>query len=198
METPPYGAVPAAAAVTASQDRANGACVWLTGLSGAGKSTLACVLQETLVERGLLVERLDGDEVRANLYPELGFSAQDRDRNVRRMGWLASRFVRVGAIVLVAAVSPYRRARNECRAFLEPLGPFVEVLVSAPLEICEQRDTKGLYARARAGTLSGLTGIDDPYEEPLKPDVVVRTHLESVTECADRILGALDAHHVAR
>lgn len=198
MKTSPDGVVPTAAAATGGQDRAHGACVWLTGLSGAGKSTLACALQETLVERGLLVERLDGDEVRANLYPELGFSAQDRDRNVRRMGWLASRFVRVGVIVLVAAVSPYRRARNECRDFLEPLGPFVEVLVSAPLEICEQRDTKGLYARARAGTLSGLTGVDDPYEEPLKPDVVVRTHLESVTECADRILVALDARSVIR
>ncbi len=149
--------------------------VWFTGLSGAGKSTLSHLVAAELEARGLLVELLDGDAVRRHLSSELGFSKEHRDLNIERIGWVASRLVRAGAVVVVAAISPYREARAKARALVEEHGAFVEVHVATPLEACMSRDTKGLYARALAGEVSNFTGVDDPYEEPEAPEVRVDT-----------------------
>lgn len=167
-----------------------GFTVWLTGLSGAGKSTIAEGLAEELRRRGLPVEVLDGDVVRKSLSKGLGFSREDRDENIRRIGFVAGLLARNGVAVIVAAISPYRSTRDEVRA---SLGDFVEVHVDAPLEVCEKRDTKGLYAKARAGELKGFTGIDDPYEAPLSPEVVCRTGEESPTASVARVLTLLEA-----
>lgn len=147
-----------------------GACVWFTGLAGAGKSTTAAVLTMLLQEHGRQVTLLDGDVVRAHFSGGLGFSKEDRDTNVLRMGYVASEIVRHGGIAICAAVSPYRATRNEVRNMLGA-DNYLEVFVDTPLEVCEQRDTKGLYARARRGELVGFTGIDDPYETPRNPEI---------------------------
>lgn len=162
-----------------------GLAIWFTGLSSAGKTTLACALLDRLRARGFRVELLDGDEVRHNLCEDLGFSKEDRDENIRRIAYVASLLVRNDVIVLVSAISPYREARAWARA---RIGRFVEVYVNAPLEICESRDIKGLYRKARAGQLHGMTGIDDPYEFPTEPDIECHTDWESLPESVGRLL----------
>lgn len=165
-----------------------GVTVWLTGLSGAGKTTIARALEEELRARGRRVEVLDGDVIRQNLTRGLGFSKEDRDENIRRIGFVAHLLTRNGVIVLVAAISPYREVREEVR---RRIGDFVEVYVNAPLEVCEQRDVKGLYRRARAGEISHFTGIDDPYEPPPAPEVECRTDRETVEESVRKVLSKL-------
>jgi adenylylsulfate kinase len=165
-----------------------GATVWFTGLSGAGKTTISKALEERLRARGHNVESLDGDIVRQNLTKGLGFSKADRDENIRRIGFVAHLLSRNGVIVLVSAISPYREIRDEVRG---RIGSFVEVFVNAPVEVCEHRDVKGLYAKARAGEIKGFTGIDDPYEAPLSPEVECRTDAEAVEESVSKVLQAL-------
>ncbi len=167
-----------------------GVTIWLTGLSGAGKSTIARILEKELRERGEKVEVLDGDIIRTNLSKGLGFSKEDRDENIRRIGFVAHLLTRNGVKVIVAAISPYRAVRQEVR---ERIGDFVEVYVNAPLEVCEARDVKGLYRRARAGEIKNFTGIDDPYEPPENPEVECRTDQESPEESAQKILAFLAA-----
>jgi sulfate adenylyltransferase len=164
-----------------------GLCVWFTGLSGAGKSATADALTSLLLERGRQVTVLDGDVVRTHLSKGLGFSRADRDTNIRRIGFVAAEIVRHGGVALCAAVSPYRATRSECRAMVGE-DRFFEIFVDTPLEVCEQRDTKGLYAKARRGELKGFTGIDDPYEAPLAPELVLDTTRADVEENARRVL----------
>ena len=167
-----------------------GCCIWLTGFSSAGKSTIAQVLTTHVEERGRTVTLLDGDVVRTHLSKGLGFSKQDRDTNILRIGFVASEIVRHGGIAIVAAVSPYDATRNEVR---EMIGAdrFVLVHVATPLEVCEQRDVKGLYAKARRGEITGLTGIDDPYEVPPAPDIRLTTLDCDPDGCAARIENVL-------
>ncbi len=148
-----------------------GATVWLTGLSGSGKSTVAVALEKTLVSQGRPAYLLDGDNLRQGLNGDLGFSAEDRDENVRRVAHVARLFADAGVVAIVPLVSPYRAARSFARVLhAEAELPFFEVFMDTPLETCEQRDPKGLYRRARAGEITGMTGIDDPYEPPLEPE----------------------------
>lgn len=173
-----------------SHPRANtGVTVWFTGLCGSGKTTLSRALAQHLTARGYDVEVLDADVMRQHVCKGLGYSKADRDENIRRIGFVAGLLTRHGVIVLVAAISPYREIRDEVR---RNIGSFLEVYVNAPLEVCEQRDQKGLYRKARAGEIRGFTGLDDPYEPPLKPEVECRTHLESVEECLNKILEVLE------
>ncbi|AFZ30192.1 Adenylyl-sulfate kinase [Gloeocapsa sp. PCC 7428] len=165
-----------------------GLILWLTGLSGSGKTTLAKGIERELKERGCLVELLDGDVVRTNLSKGLGFSREDRDTNIRRIGFVANLLSRNGVIVIAAVVSPYRAARDELR---RTTNNFVEVYVNAPLEVCEMRDVKGLYAMARAGEIRAFTGIDDPYEEPLTPDIICYTAEETVEESVTKVIAEL-------
>jgi adenylylsulfate kinase len=165
-----------------------GVTLWLTGLSGGGKTTITRFLEKELRAQGYRVAVLDGDVVRQNLTQGLGFSKEDRDQNVRRIGFVADLLTRNGVIVIVSAISPYRAVREEMR---QRIGNFIEVYVNAPLEVCEQRDVKGLYKRARAGEIKQFTGIDDPYEPPLASDVECRTDQESVTESATKVLTKL-------
>jgi sulfate adenylyltransferase len=174
-----------------------GVCVWFTGLSGAGKSTTAEVLTVLLQEHGRQVTLLDGDVVRTHLSKGLGFSREDRDTNIRRIGFVASEIVRHGGVVLCAAVSPYRATRNDVRNMVGQ-DHFVEVFVDTPLEVCEQRDTKGLYARARRGEIKGFTGIDDPYEPPENPEIVLDTIAHTPEENARLILNYLIARGFVR
>ena len=165
-----------------------GFTVWFTGLSGAGKSTLAEMLDEELRKRGLKVEMLDGDVVRTNLSKGLGFSKEDRDTNILRIGFVAQLLTRNGVATIVSAISPYREARNKCR---EMIGDFVEVFVSAPLDVCIDRDVKGLYKQAIAGDLPSFTGVSDPYEPPDNPELVLETDVMSKEECLQLILDKL-------
>jgi sulfate adenylyltransferase len=167
-----------------------GFCVWFTGLSGAGKSVTAEALTSLLLERGRQVTILDGDVVRTHLSKGLGFSREDRDTNIHRIGFVAAEIARHGGAVVCAAVSPYRAARNRCRTMVGP-DRFVEVFVDTPLAVCEERDIKGLYAKARRGEVKGFTGIDDPYEAPHNAELVLDTVRQGVTENARRILGYL-------
>ncbi len=164
-----------------------GFCVWFTGLSGSGKSTTAEILTVLLLESGRQVTVLDGDVVRTHLSKGLGFTRQDRDTNIRRIGFVAAELVRHGGAVICAAVSPYRSTRNEVRAMM-PEDVFVEVFVNTPLEVCESRDTKGMYVRARKGEIRGFTGVDDPYEPPVSPEIVLDTVGRSPEENA-RLIG---------
>ena len=166
-----------------------GFILWFTGLSGAGKSTLAEYLMPTLRERGVPVEVLDGDVVRTNLSKGLGFSKEDRDTNIRRIGFVANLLARNGVGAITAAISPYKSIRDECRGMCE--AKFVEVFVEAPLEVVEQRDTKGLYKKARAGEIKNFTGVSDPYEAPESPEVVVHTGEEDIETSANKILDYL-------
>jgi adenylyl-sulfate kinase len=166
-----------------------GLTVWFTGLSGSGKTTLCRAVHERLAARGCRLELLDGDTVRKHLSKGLGFSREDRDENIRRIGFVAGLLTRNGVIALAAAISPYRVVRDEVRA---SIGDFVEVYVNSPLEVCEGRDPKGLYRKARAGQLPAFTGIDDPYEPPLAPEVECRTDRESLEECIAKVLAAID------
>ncbi len=168
-----------------------GFCVWFTGLSGAGKSTIAAILNVLLLERGRMPTVLDGDVVRTHLSKGLGFSREDRDTNILRIGFVASAVVKAGGAVICAAVSPYRTARNECRAMIGS-DQFIEVFVDTPIEVCEQRDVKGLYAKARRGELRGFTGIDDPYEPPLNPELVLTTTDVMPEENARKIIRYLE------
>ncbi len=165
-----------------------GLTVWFTGLSAAGKSTLAGILTQRLLESGRPSTVLDGDVVRTHLSKGLGFSKEDRDTNIRRIGFVASEITRHGGTVLCAAISPYRRIRDENRALI---GNYAEVYVNAPIEVCEARDRKGLYRRAREGRIKGFTGIDDPYEAPVGAEVECRTGIETPEESAEKILAAL-------
>ncbi len=161
-----------------------GVTLWFTGLSGAGKTTITQALEKKLRESGYGIEVLDGDVVRTNLTKGLGFSKADRDENIRRIGFVSHLLTRHGVIVLVSAISPYRDIRGEVR---QKIGDFVEIFVNAPLAVCEGRDVKGLYEKARKGEIKGFTGIDDPYEEPLNPEVECRTDLESLEESVAKV-----------
>lgn len=167
----------------------DGKTVWLTGLPSAGKTTIARALEKRLLDEGRKVEVLDGDVVRTHLTKGLGFSREDRDENVRRIGFVADLLSRNGVVVLCSVISPYRAVRDELRELHE--GRFVEVHVSTPVEVCSQRDVKGLYAKQRAGEISGLTGVDDPYEPPLHPEVTLPTHEISLTEAVERVWQAI-------
>ncbi len=167
-----------------------GMTIWFTGLSGAGKTTLNRAVYERLAQRRIRVESLDGDSVRRHLGRGLGFSKQDRDENIRRIGYVAGLLTRHGVMVLVSVISPYRSVRDEIR---QDIGDFVEIFVNAPLETCEQRDVKGLYQKARCGEIKGFTGIDDPYEPPLDPEVECRTDRETIEESVGKIMSYLDA-----
>lgn len=168
--------------------RQRGVTVWFTGLSGAGKTTISRAVLKELQSRECKLEVLDGDVVRQNLTRGLGFSKEDRDENIRRIGFVAHLLTRNGVIVLVSAISPYRRIREEVRQRIEN---FIEVHVNAPLEVCEQRDVKGLYEKARAGEIKHFTGIDDPYEAPINPEVECRTDLETLEESVTKVLVSL-------
>lgn len=166
-----------------------GFILWFTGLSGAGKSTLSQYLTPKLKELGVPVEVMDGDEVRENLSKGLGFSKEDRDTNIRRIGYVANLLARNGVCAMTAAISPYASVRDECRKLAN--AEFVEVYVEAPLAVVEERDTKGLYKRARAGEIKNFTGISDPYEAPENAEIVVHTGDESIDESGDKIIAYL-------
>jgi adenylyl-sulfate kinase len=166
-----------------------GFILWFTGLSGAGKSTLAQYITPKLEELGVAVETLDGDEVRENLSKGLGFSKEDRDTNVRRIGFVANMLARNGVCSITAAISPYRGIRDECRKMAQ--APFIEIYVEAPLAVVEERDTKGLYKKARAGEIKQFTGISDPYEAPENPEITVHTGDQSIEESGEVIIAYL-------
>ncbi len=170
-----------------------GFTLWFTGLPCSGKSTLAEKVKDILLERGKKVEVLDGDVVRTNLSKGLGFSKEDRDTNILRIGFVCHLLSRNGAVAIGAAISPYREIRRRVREMVSEDAGFVEVFVKTPVEVCERRDIKGMWAKARAGEMKNFTGIDDPYEEPLEPEVVVETDKESVDESVARIISALEA-----
>ena len=169
-------------------NRERGCVIWFTGLSGSGKTTIAHAVEEKLLDAGVPVEILDGDVVRENLSKGLGFSKEDRDTNIRRIAFVAHLLQRNGVFVITAAISPYKAIRDEARAMIKD---FVEVFADAPLEVCEQRDVKGLYAKARAGEIKGFTGIDDPYEAPENAEVVCMTGEQSVEESAQQVIDKL-------
>jgi adenylylsulfate kinase len=164
-----------------------GSTLWFTGLSASGKSTIAAALELELARRAVFAYRLDGDNLRLGLNTDLGFSAEDRDENIRRVGEVARLFADAGVIAITSFISPYRAARDRARRQHEtdPLGPvpFLEIFVDTPIQVCEQRDPKGLYKKARAGQLTGFTGIDDPYEPPLNPELVLKAGEWSVDRC---------------
>jgi adenylyl-sulfate kinase len=166
-----------------------GFTLWFTGLSGSGKSTLAEAVEKELLERGLGVEILDGDIIRTNLSKGLGFSKEDRDINIRRVGFVCNLLTRNGAVAIAACISPYKAIRDENRAMI---GRFVEVYCKAPVDKLAERDVKGLYKKALAGEIKGFTGVDDPYEEPVKPEVVVETTKETVEESTKKIMHTLE------
>jgi adenylylsulfate kinase len=166
-----------------------GVTVWFTGLSGAGKTTISKAVAEKLRSQGYKLEVLDGDIVRQNLTKGLGFSKEDRDENIRRIGFVAHLLTRNDVIVIVSAISPYRTIREEVR---DRIGDFVEVFVNAPLAVCEERDVKGLYKQARAGEIKGFTGIDDPYEPPLNPEIECRTDREELAESVAKVFDKLE------
>jgi len=165
-----------------------GVTVWFTGLSGSGKSTLSAAVQQILLSKGKRVELLDGDEIRKNICKGLGFSKEDRDTNVLRVGYVCSLLTRNGVIVLAAAISPYSSAREKNR---DLIGNYVEVFVDCPLEVLKSRDTKGLYRKALNAEIPNFTGISDPYEPPEHPDVYANTHEETVEESRDKVIRVL-------
>jgi sulfate adenylyltransferase len=167
-----------------------GACIWFTGLSGSGKSTTAEILTSLLLERGRQVTLLDGDVVRTHLSKGLGFSPEDRDTNILRIGFVAGEITRHGGTVICAAISPYRATRNESRKMVGE--NFIEVFVDTPIDVCEQRDVKGLYAKARRGQITGFTGVDDPYESPVNPEITLDTVKFDPLANARKIIAFLD------
>ena len=171
-----------------------GCTVWLTGLSGSGKSTIAVELEKRLWDRGVRAYILDGDNVRHGLNRNLGFSPADRTENIRRIGEVAKLFTEAGMVAITAFISPYREDRDQVRALMP--DDFVEVLVECPLEVCEQRDVKGLYQKARAGQIKEFTGISAPYEPPAKPELALRTDRQSVDESVAAIVGLLAQRRV--
>jgi adenylylsulfate kinase len=161
-----------------------GVTIWFTGLPGSGKSTLADALRRRFIESGMKVEVIDGDDVRKSFSIDLGYSKRDRNLNITLIGFVAKMLTRNGVVAIAAAISPYREARDLNRI---TIGDFVEVYCNCPLDVLEQRDPKGLYSKARRGELKAFTGIDDPYEEPLAPEVIVQTDRETIAESADKI-----------
>ena len=174
-----------------------GVCIWFTGLSGAGKSTTADALIELLLEHGRQMTVLDGDVVLTHLSKGLGFSKEDRDINIRRIGYMSAEIVRHGGVVICAAVSPYRATRNDVRNLVGS-DRFIEVFVDTPIEVCEQRDVKGMYAKARRGEITGFTGIDDPYEAPVNPEITLDTVAQTPFENARLILEWLGRRRFVR
>ena len=174
-------------------DDLSGVVLWFTGLSGAGKSTIAGIVGRELESEGRLVEYLDGDAVRDHLSKGLGFSKEDRDTHIERIGWLASRLARHGATVVVSVISPYAETRAKARAMVEEYAPFVEIHVATSVEECERRDVKGLYAKARQGDLPTLTGVSHPYEAPESPELRLETEGRTAEECARTVLDYLGA-----
>jgi adenylylsulfate kinase len=172
-----------------------GATVWLTGLSGSGKSTIAVDLEKRLCERGVRTYILDGDNIRHGLNKNLGFSPADRTENIRRIGEVAKLFTEAGVVAITAFISPYRADRDQVRALMKA-GDFIEIHVDCPVEVCEQRDVKGLYKKARAGEIKEFTGISAPYEEPASPELVVKSHEMSVEAAAQKIVGYLESKNV--
>jgi adenylyl-sulfate kinase len=166
-----------------------GFTLWFTGLPSSGKSTLARRVEEILLERGMNVEVLDGDEVRENLSKGLGFSKQDRDTNIRRIGFVAKLLSRNGVVAITAAISPYKDVRDEMR---RAIGRFVEVYVACPIDVLKERDVKGLYKKALAGEIKHFTGVDDPYEAPVKPEIHIDSDRESVDESVAKIIRTLE------
>jgi adenylylsulfate kinase len=174
---------------TTGNHQYEGFTLWFTGLSGAGKTTLAKLVDAELRRRGLKVEMLDGDVVRTNLSKGLGFSKEDRDTNIRRIGFVCHLLSRNGVVAIASAISPYRAVRDEVRS---QIGRFVEIFVKCPVDVCIERDSKGLYQKAIRGEIPHFTGISDPYEEPLHPEVMVETHRETPQVSAARILTTLE------
>ena len=172
---------------------ASGLVLWFTGLSGAGKTTIAQLVGRDLEASGAAVEYLDGDVVRTHLSKGLGFSKEDRDTNIERIGWVASRLARHGATVIVSAISPYAEARGTARELVEEFAPFVEVHVATSVEECARRDAKGLYAKAFRGEIGDFTGVSDPYEEPDAPELRIETEGRSPEACAREVLEYLAA-----
>ncbi|HET7573286.1 MAG TPA: adenylyl-sulfate kinase [Gaiellaceae bacterium] len=181
-----------------SDNGRGGFVLWFTGLSGAGKTTIANIVEPELERRGLVVDHLDGDIVRTHLSKGLGFSKEDRDTNIARIGWVSSRLARAGAVVIVSAISPYEELRRHARALVEQHAPFVEIHVATPLQECARRDPKGLYAAAFAGEIDEFTGVSSPYEEPLEPDLRLDTSGETPTESAARVLARLEELNLLR
>jgi adenylyl-sulfate kinase len=173
--------------------RGGGFTIWFTGLSGSGKTTIAHLVGPAIEERGPIVEYLDGDTVRTHLSKGLGFSKEDRDANIERIGWVAARLTRHGAAVIAAAISPYEEARRRARGLVEEWGTFVEVHIAASVDECARRDVKGLYEKAFRGEIKGFTGVDDPYEEPSGPDLRIDTEQREPEESARLILEHLEA-----
>jgi adenylylsulfate kinase len=168
-----------------------GVTVWMTGLSASGKSTIACILEQMLLHKKKHAYRLDGDNIRMGLNKNLGFSAEDRAENIRRIGEVAKLFTDAGVIAITSFISPYRKDRDAVRANMKP-GEFIEVYVNVSLEGAEKRDPKGLYKKARAGQIKGFTGIDDPYEAPEKAEIVIDTEKTSAADAATQILNYLE------
>jgi adenylylsulfate kinase len=169
-----------------------GFTVWFTGLSGAGKSTIAELVGPELERRGVLVDYLDGDVVRTHLSKGLGFSKEDRDLNIGRIGWVASRLSRAGAAVIVSAISPYRETRAIARALVEETSPFIEVYIATSVDECARRDVKGLYAKAFSGEIPAFTGVSDPYEEPEAPELRVETEGRTPAASAALVIAELE------
>ncbi|MCS7048424.1 MAG: adenylyl-sulfate kinase, partial [Verrucomicrobiae bacterium] len=178
------------------RNRHKGGVIWLTGLSGAGKSTIATELERELFHMGVHTYVLDGDNIRHGLSANLGFSPEDRTENIRRVAEVAKLFADAGVLVITAFISPYRDDRRLARSIMRE-GDFVEVYVNAPIEVCEQRDPKGLYKKARAGQIKNFTGIDAPYEPPENPEIIVHTDRLTVNECVTQIMDYLKQHFIA-
>ena len=182
-------------------NRTKGFTIWFTGLAGSGKTTLANLLGKELLGQGMTFEILDGDAIRTHLSRGLGFSKEDRDTNIRRIGWVCQLLTKHGVPNITAAVSPYREVRDEVRHLVETVGgagSFIEVFVNCPLEVCEQRDPKGLYKKARRGEIAYFTGISDPYEPPEKPDLILHTDIETPPESVQKILITLETAGLVR
>jgi adenylylsulfate kinase len=169
-----------------------GFVLWFTGLSGAGKTTIANIVEPDLERRGFVVDHLDGDIIRTHLSKGLGFSKEDRDANIARIGWVASRLARAGAVVIVSAISPYEEMRRHARGLVEQHAPFVEIHVATPIEECARRDPKGLYAAAYAGEIDDFTGVSAPYEKPLDPELRLETTDLTPPESAALVIDRLE------
>lgn len=169
--------------------------VWFTGLSGAGKSTLAHAVEGRLHELGCRTYVFDGDNVRHGMCSDLGFSEEDRSENIRRIGEMSKLFIEAGIIALTAFISPYQKDRNRVRSLVEE-GDFLEIYCHCPVEVCEQRDVKGLYAKARAGEIKDFTGVSSPYEPPVEPELVLNTSWQSLQECVDKVIALLRQRNI--